>query len=68
MSSLFEKNAKQSLQEVELRKKNTQKLSKQPTDRSSSLPKEINGPKGLEPTRYVTGKKKVLLPIFNLFV
>ena len=64
MSSLFEKNAKQSLQEVELRKKNTQKLSKQPIDRSSSLPKEINGPKGLEPTRYGDWEKKGIVTDF----
>lgn len=64
MSSLFEKNAKQSLQEVELRKKNTQKLSKQPTNRSSSLPKEINGPKGLEPTRYGDWEKKGIVTDF----
>ena len=30
--------------------------------------KEIDGPKGPEPTRYGDWEKKVLLPIFNLFI
>ncbi len=43
MSDKFKKYAKQSLKEASERKKKENQLKKQ---------KEINGPKGLEPTRY----------------
>ena len=52
MNSLFEKQANQSLQEAELRKK----LEK--TKQSTKQKKEIGGPKGLEPTRYGDWEKK----------
>ena len=43
MSDKFKKYAEESLKEAYERKKNTKQKKK---------PKEINGPKGLEPTRY----------------
>ena len=52
MNSLFEKQANQSLQEAELRKKLEE--TKQPTKQK----KEIGGPKGLEPIRYGDWEKK----------
>ena len=41
--------AKRALKEAEERKKNEKKI---------FLPKEVNGPKGLEPTRYGDWEKK----------
>jgi hypothetical protein len=43
MKERFKKQAEQALKEVALRKKNNSEKKK---------PKEVNGPKGLEPTRY----------------
>jgi hypothetical protein len=43
MSNKFKKYAKQSLKEAAERKEKSEKIKKK---------KEINGPKGLEPTRY----------------
>ena len=48
MSDKFKKYAKQSLKEAEERKKNKNLIKK----------KEINGPKGPEPTRYGDWEKK----------
>jgi hypothetical protein len=48
MNEKFKKIAEQSLKEADERKKNTETKKK----------KEINGPKGLEPTRYGDWEKK----------
>jgi hypothetical protein len=43
MKKNFQQQSEQALKEVELRKKNNS---------GEKKPKEVNGPKGLEPTRY----------------
>ncbi|MFQ3361231.1 MAG: hypothetical protein ACI9JG_000751 [Alphaproteobacteria bacterium] len=45
----FSSAAQRALKEAEERKKNEEK---------NSLPKEVNGPKGLEPTRYGDWERK----------